>query len=182
MILYTIGGNCERLWNGLKNYWVTWVESYMLSHATLWVIWFYRVLQLSLSFYFTYLCLQLIAFAIQNSNQILAIFWLGEIDVEPGSRGPLNVAFNILGITFIVVVQCAKLCLTFSDAMKCSMPGSSVLYYFQEFAQIHVQRCYLTISSSTAPFSFCRQSSPESGSFPMSWLFTRVTKVLGLQY
>ena len=32
------------------------------------------------------------------------------------------------------------------------------------------QWCYLTISSSTAPLSFCLQSSPASGSFPMSWL------------
>ena len=31
--------------------------------------------------------------------------------------------------------------------------------------------CCLAISSSEAPFSFCLQSSPESGSFPMSWLF-----------
>ena len=34
------------------------------------------------------------------------------------------------------------------------------------------QWCYLTISSSAAPFSFCLQSFPASGSFPMSWLFT----------
>ena len=34
------------------------------------------------------------------------------------------------------------------------------------------QWCYLTISSSVAPFSFCLQSFPASGSFPMSWLFT----------
>ena len=32
-------------------------------------------------------------------------------------------------------------------------------------------RCYSTTSSSTAPFSFCTQSLPASGSFPMSWLF-----------
>jgi len=31
--------------------------------------------------------------------------------------------------------------------------------------------CYLTISSSAAPFSFCLQSFPASGSFPMSQLF-----------
>ena len=31
--------------------------------------------------------------------------------------------------------------------------------------------CHPTISSSTAPFSFCRQSFPASGSFPMSRLF-----------
>ena len=34
------------------------------------------------------------------------------------------------------------------------------------------QWCCPTISSSTAPFSFCLQSSPASRSFPVSWLFT----------
>ena len=32
------------------------------------------------------------------------------------------------------------------------------------------QWCYLTISSPAALFSFCLQSFPASGSFPMSWL------------
>ena len=32
--------------------------------------------------------------------------------------------------------------------------------------------CYSTISSSAVLFSFCLQSSPASGSFPISWLFT----------
>ena len=32
--------------------------------------------------------------------------------------------------------------------------------------------CHTTISSSVAPFSCCPQSLPESGSFPVSWLFT----------
>ena len=32
--------------------------------------------------------------------------------------------------------------------------------------------CHLTISSSAAPSSFCLQSFPASGSFPISWLFT----------
>ena len=31
--------------------------------------------------------------------------------------------------------------------------------------------CYLTISSSAVPFSYCLQSLLASGSFPMSWLF-----------
>ena len=31
--------------------------------------------------------------------------------------------------------------------------------------------CYLTISSSVVPFSYCLQSLLASGSFPMSWLF-----------
>ena len=34
------------------------------------------------------------------------------------------------------------------------------------------QWCYITISSSAAPFSFCFWSFPASGSFPMGWLFT----------
>ena len=34
------------------------------------------------------------------------------------------------------------------------------------------QWCYLTISSSTTPFTFCLQSFPASGSFPVSQLFT----------
>ena len=34
------------------------------------------------------------------------------------------------------------------------------------------QWCHPTISSSVAPFSSCPQSFPESGFFPMSWLFT----------
>ena len=33
------------------------------------------------------------------------------------------------------------------------------------------QWCYLTISSSATPFSFCPQSLPASGSFPVSQLF-----------
>ena len=32
--------------------------------------------------------------------------------------------------------------------------------------------CHPTISSSVAPFPSCLQSSPASGAFPMSWLFT----------
>ena len=35
-----------------------------------------------------------------------------------------------------------------------------------------IELVMLTISSSTAPFSFCLQSFPASGSFPMSWVVT----------
>ena len=34
--------------------------------------------------------------------------------------------------------------------------------------------CYLTISSSVTSFSFCLQSFPASGSFPLNWLFASV--------
>ena len=42
--------------------------------------------------------------------------------------------------------------------------------------------CYLTISSSAALFSFCLQSFPASGSFPMSWLFTLGGQSIALQH
>ena len=39
--------------------------------------------------------------------------------------------------------------------------------------------CYLTILSSTAPFTFCLYSFPASGSFPMSQLFTSGCQSIG---
>ena len=41
------------------------------------------------------------------------------------------------------------------------------------------QGCYLTISSSATPFSFCLQYFPASGSFPMSWLFVSGDQSIG---
>ena len=67
--------------------------------------------------------------------------------------------------------------LTLRDPMDCSTPGSFVLHCLPEFTQFKPlsQWCYLTISSSAAPFSFCLQSSPELGVFsnesalPIRW-------------
>ena len=39
--------------------------------------------------------------------------------------------------------------------------------------------CYLTISSSVTPFTFCLQSFPASGAFLMSWLFTSGSQSIG---
>ena len=41
------------------------------------------------------------------------------------------------------------------------------------------QWCHPTILSSAAPFSSCPQSFPESGSFPMSWLFASYGQTIG---
>ena len=41
------------------------------------------------------------------------------------------------------------------------------------------QWCHPTISSSVAPFSFCPQPFPASGSFPLSWLFTSGGQSIG---
>ena len=43
------------------------------------------------------------------------------------------------------------------------------------------QWCHPTISSSVAPFSSCPQSSPASGSFAVSWLFTSGGQSMELQ-
>ena len=65
-----------------------------------------------------------------------------------------------------------KSCPTLCDPMDCSTPGFPVPHYLLEFAQIHVHWVYPNISSSAAPFSFCLQSFPASGAFPVSQLFT----------
>ena len=57
--------------------------------------------------------------------------------------------------------------------MDCSTPGFPVLHHLPQFAQTHVHWVGDAIQSShpVIPFSSCLQSFPESGSFPMSWLF-----------
>ena len=64
---------------------------------------------------------------------------------------------------FLVVVIRSLSCIQVFATIwttDCSLPGSSVLHYFPEF-----------IASSATSFSFCLQSFPASGSFPMSPLF-----------
>ena len=78
-------------------------------------------------------------------------------------------------LMFCCYCSVTKLCLTLCDPhglqharlpcpslslIVCSNPCSLSLW------------CYLTISSSAAPFSFCLQSFPVSGSFPVNRIFT----------
>ena len=61
-----------------------------------------------------------------------------------------------------------------ADLMGCSRPGFPVLFWSPGVCSKSCSLSlwsYLTISSSVIPFSSCLQSFPESGSFPMSWLF-----------
>ena len=69
-----------------------------------------------------------------------------------------------------------KSCLTLCDPMDCSMPGSSILHYLLEFAQIHVHWVSDAILPSLPPLApfFCLQSFPAFESFPMSWLIASV--------
>ena len=79
----------------------------------------------------------------------------------------------------LVTVYCccsiAHFCLTLCDPMDCSTPGFTVHHQLLELAQAHVHWVSDTIQPSyplVIPFSFCLQSFPVSGSFPMSRLFT----------
>ena len=56
----------------------------------------------------------------------------------------------------------------------CSMPGLPVLHHLRVCSNSHSPNwwCYPIISFPVVPFSYCLQSVPASGSFPMSWLFT----------
>ena len=71
------------------------------------------------------------------------------------------------------VKPCPALC----DSMDCSMPGLSAPLHLLEFTQTHVHQVsdehhvHPAISSCDALFSFCPQSFPASGTFPMSQLF-----------
>ena len=85
-----------------------------------------------------------------------------------------NVGFKI-NYNILQFSSVAQSCLTFCDHMDCSMPGLPVHRQFPENYPNSCPLswwCHLTISSSLIPFSFCPQSFPTSGSFPVSQLFT----------
>ena len=66
----------------------------------------------------------------------------------------------------------AQLCTILCNPVDCSTPGLPVPHHLPEFAQVHVhQWCCPAISSSDTLFSFCPQSFPASGTFPVSFLF-----------
>ena len=81
-------------------------------------------------------------------------------------------------VVHFLVVTCVQL---LAYPMECSTPGSPVLHYFSvcsDSCQLS-RLCYLTFSSSAAAFSFCLQSIPASGSFPMNQLFTSDGQSIG---
>ena len=76
----------------------------------------------------------------------------------------------------------AKSCPTLCHPMDCSTPGSPVLLYLPELAQICVDWVDDAIQLShplLPPFSSCLQSFSASGSFPMSWLHTSGSQSTG---
>ena len=78
----------------------------------------------------------------------------------------------------------AKSCLTLCNAMDCSISGFPILLLSPGVCSNSdplSQWCHLTISSSATIFSFCLQSFPASGSFPVSCLFISGGQTLELQ-
>ena len=75
-------------------------------------------------------------------------------------------------LSVVIVVQ-LLLCSTLCNSMNYSTSGFPVIHYLPEFAQTHVHWVSDAIQPPHLchPFFYCHQSFPESGFFPMSWLF-----------
>ena len=83
---------------------------------------------------------------------------------------------------FTQKVKVARLCLTLHDPVNYSTPGFPCPLLSPGICSNSCplsQWCHPTISPSVIPFSFCLQSFPESGSFPMSQLFTSGGQCIG---
>ena len=81
-------------------------------------------------------------------------------------------------VIVVKLLSCVQLC----DPMDCSTPGSPVLHYLPEFAQIHVHWVGDAIQPShplSSPSPFCPQSFPVSGSFPMNPLLASGGQSIG---
>ena len=79
----------------------------------------------------------------------------------------------------------AQSCLTLCDPMDCSTPGFPVHHQLPELAQTHVHQVGDAIQpshplSSPAFISSCLQSSPASGSFPMSQFLASGDQSIGV--
>ena len=87
-----------------------------------------------------------------------------------------------LGKYMLHILYLNQLFLTLCNPMEYSTPGFPVHHQLPEVAQTHVHRVNDAISSSVFLFSFCLQSFPASGYFPMSQFFTSGTQVLELSF
>ena len=75
----------------------------------------------------------------------------------------------------------AKLCPTLCNPMDCSKLGFPVFHYPRVCSNSCPlsQWCHPAISPSIAPFFSCPQLFPESGFFPISWLFASGGQSIG---
>ena len=81
--------------------------------------------------------------------------------------------FNSLTPIRIVVFQLLSCVRLFANAQTAACPAPLLSTISQNLSKfMFVELVMLSISFSAAPFSFCLQPYPTSGSFPMSQLFT----------
>ena len=96
--------------------------------------------------------------------------------VRTGFMNPLTFSpCTLIGkykIKFVVIQSLSHVWLCDPWTAAGQAPLSSIISRsLLKFMSIEWMICYLTILSSATPFSFCLQSFPTSGSFPMSQLF-----------
>ena len=82
------------------------------------------------------------------------------------NRTPRTLAFSWLLFSHWVLSDSSQCCGLYQAKLLCPPQSPRVCS-----SSWLIQWCYLTISSSATPFSFCLQSFPASGSFPTSRLF-----------
>ena len=75
------------------------------------------------------------------------------------------------------LLSCVPLCALWHSRILCHSQSPRVFWNSSPLSSW----CHPTISFSVTPFSSCTESFPASGSFPMSWLFASMAKVLDLQ-
>ena len=111
--------------------------------------------------------------SLKTSNSCGNLVWL----VLGTCLGPVAWAYPGESVSSV-----AQSCPTLCDPMDCSTPGFPVHHQLPELAQTHVHRVGDAIQPShpVVPFSFCLQSFPASGSFPMSQLFASGGQSVGV--
>ena len=99
--------------------------------------------------------------------------------ISPDYQGEVKLLLHNGSVQFNSVAQSY---LPLCNPMDCSMPGLPVHHQLPVYPNPSPLSwwCHPTISSSVAPFSFCLQSFPESGSFQMSQLFTSGGQSIGV--
>ena len=81
-----------------------------------------------------------------------------------------------MNIVFLLLCSVIELC---SVSWVARLPSPSLSHIVCSNPCHLSQWCYLTISSTAAPFSSCPQSFSASRSFPMSWFFTSGGQCIG---
>ena len=97
------------------------------------------------------------------------------------SKAPLPMEFSRQKYCSVQFSSVTQSCLTLCDPMNCARPScpSPTPRVYPNSCPLS-RWCHLTISSSVVPFSSCSQSSPTSGSFQMSQLFTSGGQNIGV--